>query len=675
MVSLIWKSFVTCLNFVSRVVSKRTLPILCFCLVIFLIGAQDTLSQTNLLTGNDTAAIVLDGKPLFNLRDFKNFSASERATQVNSTLVKSQWASSVPSVEIVKQNNVLTLQLTHPKTELEPQYLLTITEADLLPGLEAIIQAQDWQQSLNDALQSAHQERNPQYIRQTTIRCGLLTLAVFFIHLCLKGGKKFGKKLESSINENPDDESKARTRLWMDSRFLSLAFLGAQSLLWLSLLFYISDQFPLLRQWRYSFFNNIATRPLFSVNEQSYSAIDLFIFAALLIGLWLAVRSLTVLLRSRILGVLGIQRGLQEAISVLTQYVLTFLGFIIILQLLGIDISSILILGSALGVGIGFGLQNIFNNFISGIILLLERPMEVGNFVKVGDLLGNVVRIGARSTEIRTLDQVTIIVPNSHFVEKEVINWDYSNPVTRVHLPVGVAYGTEIEQARLILLAAVSDHPSVLGYPKPQVLMKGFGDNAIELEVLIWLLKPREQFRIQSDLYYRIEAALREAQVEIPFPQQDLHLRSPQLNQLLTQLLAQYPASKPEGLIYPKQTTSEAPQRHQSAPKIKRKIKSAALSPLDFPALIARMRGENGVAIRDRRHRLNLYPQCFVGSEAVEWLMNDQQIARESAVNLGQALVERGLMHHVLDEHSFKDALLFYRFFEDEQPGQNFVLK
>ena len=120
---------------------------------------------------------------------------------------------------------------------------------------------------------------------------------------------------------------------------------------------------------------------------------------------------------------------------------LTFLGLIVILQLLGIDISSILIFGGALGVGIGFGLQNIFNNFISGIILLVERPVEVGNFVKVGELLGSVERIGARSTEIRTLDQVTIIVPNSHFVEKEVINWDYGTPVTRLHLPVGVAYG------------------------------------------------------------------------------------------------------------------------------------------------------------------------------------------------------------------------------------------
>ena len=113
------------------------------------------------------------------------------------------------------------------------------------------------------------------------------------------------------------------------------------------------------------------------------------------------------------------------------------------------------------------------------------------------------------------------------------------------------------------------------------------------------------------------------------------------------------------------------PPRTQASPKIKRsKINPTILSPLDFQALIGRMKGEKGVDIRDRRHRLNLYPQCFVGSEAVKWLMTDQQISQTSAINLGQVLVERGLIHHVLDEHPFKDAFLFYRFFEDEQVVQ-----
>ena len=126
---------------------------------------------------------------------------------------------------------------------------------------------------------------------------------------------------------------------------------------------------------------------------------------------------------------------------------------------------------------------------------------------------------------------------------------------------------TEIEQARLVLLSAVSDHPSVLAYPKPQVRMQALGDSSIEFEVLIWLLKPREQFRLRSDLYYRIEAALREANIEIPFPQQDLHLRSPQLNQLLTQLLEHYPSSKPAGLIYPKQDAMDLPPPNSGFPQ------------------------------------------------------------------------------------------------------------
>ena len=307
---------------------QGAMVLLNLCLVFILCwgGSQPSVAQSSFRNGNETASIVLDGKPLFELQDFKNFSASDRANQVNSTLAESQWASSVPSVDIVARNNVLTLQLVHPAADLEPQYLLTITEGDLLPGLEARVQAQSWQKMLTKALKTAHQERTPQYIQQMAIRCGLLILGTILIHLCLRGGKQFGKQLDRPIEKGADGESRLGQRRRIDSRFLSLALLGGQALLWLGLFFYISDQFPLLRRWRYAFLNNIATQPLFVLNQQSYSASDLFVFAALLIGLWVAVRSLTVLLRSRILSVLGIQRGLQEAISVLTQYVFDLFG-------------------------------------------------------------------------------------------------------------------------------------------------------------------------------------------------------------------------------------------------------------------------------------------------------------------------------------------------------------
>jgi small-conductance mechanosensitive channel len=160
---------------------------------------------------------------------------------------------------------------------------------------------------------------------------------------------------------------------------------------------------------------------------------------------------------------------------------------------------------------------------------LFERPIQVGDFIEVGDLHGTVERIGARSTEIRTLDRVSIIVPNSRFLDSEVINWSHDNPLSRLHLPVGVAYGSDPHQIRSLLLETAAGHPKVLSSPPPQVFFKGFGDSALDFELLVWTAEPNKQFLLKSDLYFRLYEAFSQHQIEIPFPQQDLHLRSGRL--------------------------------------------------------------------------------------------------------------------------------------------------
>ncbi|MCA1994006.1 MAG: mechanosensitive ion channel, partial [Coleofasciculus sp. S288] len=354
-------------------------------------------------------------------------------------------------------------------------------------------------------------------------------------------------------------------------------------------------------------------------------------------------------------------------------------GLIVLLQIWGLDVRSLAILASVLGVGIGFGVQNITNNLISGLIITLERPIQVGDFVKVGELVGTVERIGARSTEIRTLDQVAIIVPNSRFLETEVINWSHGDPVSRLKLTVPVAYGSDIKKVQAALLEAAKNHPEVLVRPQPQVWFQGFGDCALNFDLLVWTGEPHKQYRVKSDLYYRIEASLRRYGIEVPFPQRDLHVRSPQLEELLTTLLQKNAPMRSENReapikrLYSPNGNSECLQNAAGAPsedsiyEVATSESGEELTAAEVEELVAAMRGEGGLAIADRRYRLNLYPACFIGSEAVEWLVHKRNCTREEAIDLGQLLVDWGIIHHVLDEHPFRDGYFFYRFYADEQ--------
>lgn len=627
--------------------------ILFFSLTLLFIGLSLP-SQAEITIGrsSDTAPIVLDGKVLFQVSKLKDYSAKDRAKPANDNLAKAlrdfsrvQNLSSAPIVEITRG--------PLPTLRLADRHLLTVTDRDVALGKQPIDQAVEWQTIINDAIKTAIKERTPAYRRQAIIQSvGAVFLAIV-LHCGIKWVRLRWRRQQLQTMQN----TKRPLPL--------LGLTGLQLLVWGSAGYYVCELFPQFRTLLFLVLRSF-DEPIFSLNQQEYGIVDLLVVVGLILGLWAIVRGLTFLLKSKILQQLGVNRGLQDAIAILTQYVLTGLGVVVILQVLGVDISALLIVGSALGLGIGFGLQNIVSNFISGIIILLDRPIEVGDFVRVGDLVGSVERIGTRSTELRTLDEVTIIIPNAHFLEKEVVNWNHGNPVSRLHLPVGVAYGCDIDQVQAALIDSVLHHPDVLAYPQPQVQFLGFGESALDFEILVWFREPRQQYRLKSDLYYRIEKMLRQHKIEIPFPQRDLHVRSPQLEQLVELMVQQQTENIPK-LYYPNSVRSHPtnPSNHAAKP-----ISSPSLRPwspdINLDDLVAQMRGEQGLEIQDRRHRLNLYPQCFIGSEAVAWLMRTQRATRQEAIRIGRLLIQKRIIHHVLDEHPFDDAYLFYRFYEDE---------
>jgi small-conductance mechanosensitive channel len=219
--------------------------------------------------------------------------------------------------------------------------------------------------------------------------------------------------------------------------------------------------------------------------------------------------------------------SMQYAVGKIAGYVFIAIGFYAALKVVGIDLSSLAFIAGAIGVGLGFGLQNIISNFVSGLIILAERPISIGDRVELGEVAGLVTKINLRSTNIVTNDNITIIVPNSDFITNKVTNWSYGDPKVRIRLPIGVAYATDPERLRKLLLEVAAEHPMVLKDPAPEVFFSGFGDCSLNFELGVWTSemtsKPR---RFRSELNFAMERKLRANQIEVPFPQRDLHLRS-----------------------------------------------------------------------------------------------------------------------------------------------------
>ena len=264
--------------------------------------------------------------------------------------------------------------------------------------------------------------------------------------------------------------------------------------------------------------------PLPGVN---LSLFQIFLLVALLIGVfWLSSRTKRFLF-NRFLAKSGLDRSLQYAIAQIVSNIVLIVGIFIVLDNAGIHLGALTVFAGAVGVGVGFGLQNIASNFISGLVILAERPITVGDRVEVAGIAGQVQHIRARSTVIVTNDNITMIVPNTKFIDSPVTNWTYGDPRVRFRIPIGVAYGSDVNRVREALIAAAREHPAALSDPAPSVFLDKFGDSTIDFELVVWSMemsyRPR---RFKSDLNFLIDKHLRKADIEIPNPQRDLHIRS-----------------------------------------------------------------------------------------------------------------------------------------------------
>jgi small-conductance mechanosensitive channel len=219
--------------------------------------------------------------------------------------------------------------------------------------------------------------------------------------------------------------------------------------------------------------------------------------------------------------------GAAFAISKLVRYAIAVVGFLFAIVVIGFDLTSVTVLAGAVGVGLGFGLQNIFNNFFSGLIMLLEQPIRVNDIAKVDELMGKVREVGFRATVIETFDGAEVIVPNADFISKTVLNWTKSNRRRRAEIDVGVAYGSDTKQVLEILEASAADMDGVAGDPKSFAIFTGFGDSSLNFRLYVWVVDLSDILTVPSRIRQTILEKLDDAGITVPFPQRDVHIRVP----------------------------------------------------------------------------------------------------------------------------------------------------
>lgn len=273
--------------------------------------------------------------------------------------------------------------------------------------------------------------------------------------------------------------------------------------------------------------NSDLNQPLFGEEGKKVRLFDLIRLSFMFFLLVWFTRKLKPVFVHQVLSKYSSDIGVSQSIGTIVQYLVIIIGGFFIVQASGISLGSLNVLAGALGVGIGFGLQNIANNFISGLIILFERPIKVGDRIEVGSVQGDVTKVSARATTVNTNDNISIIVPNSEFISQRVINWSHNDRSIRFHVPVGVSYNEDPAKIKKILLSVAENHSDVLKKPAPEVLFVEYGDSSLNFDLMIWTSTYiNRPIVLKSQLYYEIFEKFKEHNVEIPFPQRDLHLRS-----------------------------------------------------------------------------------------------------------------------------------------------------
>jgi small-conductance mechanosensitive channel len=271
----------------------------------------------------------------------------------------------------------------------------------------------------------------------------------------------------------------------------------------------------------------IFNRTLFKIGDSEVSIGTIVIFFASFYLLVLVSKNVRLLLLNKILARSKLKKSFRESIANGVRITMMLIGTIIIIQAVGIDLSALSLLAGALGVGIGFGFQKVTDNLISGLTILVEEPIKVGDRVEVGEVSGDIVNISLRATTIVTNDNISIIVPNSEFISSQVINWSHNNRIVRFRLPVGVSYEEDPEIIKKLLLEVADENPNVQKEPKPKVFFEKFGDSSLDFKLGIWTSSHTDKPEfIRSEINYAIFQKFRENNIKIPFPQRDVHIKS-----------------------------------------------------------------------------------------------------------------------------------------------------
>jgi len=273
---------------------------------------------------------------------------------------------------------------------------------------------------------------------------------------------------------------------------------------------------------------------LFKVGDEAISLLWLLKLTLAFLTVMVLSMLLKRLLNDRLLLRLGMSQGHREAIATLLSYGAGALGFVLVLQVNGLNLAPLVVTLGGLGIGVGFGLQEITKNLISGLTLLLEGKLQVDDYIEFDSLSGYIKEISLRSTIIRTFDGGDVVVPNSNLTSNRVLNWSYKSLTGKLHLPVNVAYDSDPILVTETLLDAAYMEVAVLHEPPPKVVFKGFGDSALEFELWVWVAQIDEGISVRSSLNFILEYSLRQAGLKMPFPQRDLWLRNADILKLTT---------------------------------------------------------------------------------------------------------------------------------------------
>ncbi len=271
----------------------------------------------------------------------------------------------------------------------------------------------------------------------------------------------------------------------------------------------------------------ILETPILTIGKSPITLWSVTYVLVLIVLLFWAAKRVQGLLSDKLLTRTGLDAPAQHAVGAIVRYLLLLIGLLVIIQTAGIDLTTLNVLAGAVGIGVGFGLQNVISNFFSGLIIMFERPIKVGDRIEVNEVDGDVLEIGARATVVLTNDNIAIIVPNSKFITENVVNWKYNDGKVRFRIPVGVAYGSDVRLVEKVLLEVADAAKDVMKNPPPVVRLMAFGDSALEFELRVWSeTQVHRKGVLKSAINLAICDKFREHNIEIPFPQRDLHIRS-----------------------------------------------------------------------------------------------------------------------------------------------------